>query len=185
MRVWLQSTRSCSSAIRRAASLHIVVRPLRLAPARLFRFCSGMRIARKQLIFLGLVALDEVVHHCLREPYPRTFALRATLAMLHALSDRERAPFVAFWRACSIPNGPEHEPYSARDRRVNEVSGAFQAICRALGCPPTITLGEDIAAAQRDPGLHARAYQARHRVESEEECARRLYAEVVPRSAQP
>ena len=142
-----------------------------------------MRVAREQLVFLCLVALDEVVHHCLCQPYPRTFALRATLATLFALGDGDRGPFDAFWRACSIEDGPDYATYGGRVRRNNELHAAYAAIYRAVGCPETIALREDISAARSDPGPHARAYQQRHRIDDALTERRRLYAEALRASS--
>ena len=131
-----------------------------------------------------LVALDEVVQHCRSEPYSRTFALRATLATLYALSDGDRRPFDTFWRACGLPNGEPYQAYAGRVQRNNELHGAYQAICRGVGCPNTITLGSDVSAARHDPGLHMRAYEERTRSDTPETKLRQLYAEALRRSGE-
>ena len=53
----------------------------------------GLRISRRQLIFMGLAVLDQIAEECHREPHRRGVALRMTMAMLYAFSDGRRAAY--------------------------------------------------------------------------------------------
>lgn len=93
-----------------------------------------MRLDRDELVFLGLIALDEMVMMCRSGPQERPISLRATLAMLYVLSGgRDRAPFDAFWQACLLPNGTTYAEEKARERRMNRL---LHDICLAVGFEP-------------------------------------------------
>ncbi|MET0445242.1 MAG: hypothetical protein ABW151_11770 [Pseudorhodoplanes sp.] len=142
-----------------------------------------LRIARPHLVFMGLVALDEVAEHCIRSTYPRDFALRVTLAMLYAFSDGTRQPYDDFWRACAAADRVEN-PTSAAIMRGRAVRGAYHWICRTLGVRETIDFCSDIAAARRDPGEGARFNEAQKRaLQSEDSAARQRFAEMLRTTA--
>ncbi|WP_116090990.1 hypothetical protein [Sphingomonas crusticola] len=138
-----------------------------------------LRIERHKLVFMGLVALDEVAEHCIRDTYPRTFALRVTLAMLYAFSDGTREPYDDFWRECAAPDSSDNRQM-AMGMRSNAVHSTYHRICRTLGVADTIRFRSDVDAARRDSGPHARAYDALHRaLQSEGEAARQRFAEML------
>ncbi|MGN6270850.1 MAG: hypothetical protein ACTHM0_13280 [Sphingomonas sp.] len=119
-----------------------------------------MRFGRDKLIFMGLVALDEMLEQVRERPIEPSFAVRTVLAMLFAMSDGDRAVFNDFWRACQVKPDPRLTPNMEDVRRSSDARRALSGIRSSLGCPPAMSLGADIALARRDPGPHQRAYQA-------------------------
>ena len=139
-----------------------------------------MRFERSKLVFMGLVALKEIEQHCIHQPWHRAFTLRVTLAMLYAFSNGDRTPFDKFWRSCAIPNGEGCDANRTRLERSNEVTIAYNGICRALGVAQTILYCSDMYAALRDPGPHS----IRARMGGDEsDDARRRFAEMLRATA--
>jgi len=137
-----------------------------------------MRIERHKLVFMGLVALKEIEQHCLHQPWHRAFTLRVTLAMLYAFSDGNRESFDLFRRACAMPNEKGADEHRTCLDRGNNVTIAYNGICRALGIAQTIDFCADIAAARRDPGPLNRR-EKHHLDHDQEAAARRRFAEML------
>ena len=137
-----------------------------------------MRVERSKLVFMGLVALKEIEEHCIHQPWHRAFTLRVTLATLYAFSDGDRGPFDAFWRACALPNETGCEQHRSRLTRANEVTIAYNRICRALGVAQTINFCADIAAALRDPNAYG-SREVRRLGQDESDIARQRFAEML------
>ena len=83
-----------------------------------------------------------------------------------------------FWRACAMPNEKGADEHRSSLERGNNVTIAYNGICRALGIGQTIDFCADIAAARRDPRPYSQ--REKHRLEHDEEAAaRRRFAEML------
>ena len=118
-----------------------------------------MHVERQKLVFMGLVALDEIADHCIHQPWHRAFTLRVTLAMLYAFSDGDRAPFDDLWRACAMSNGGQSEETLRKVERSSKVRGAFIRICRSLGVKQTRSFSRELSAARREPDSYQLAWE--------------------------
>lgn len=109
-----------------------------------------MRIPRDRLIFLGLVALDEVMRGCRTAPAKPTPALRVVLATLYELSDgRERWAFDEWWRVCQLAPSETLTEYKANYQRQSQLNSLWSRICRLLDVEATPEFEALIAAARR------------------------------------
>src|SRR4051812_40155689 len=78
-----------------------------IARRRCSLYVPCMRLARDRLIFLCLVALDDIMHGCATAPAAPSPQFRAILATLYALGDRhDRKVFDAFWQSSRL--APSH-----------------------------------------------------------------------------
>ena len=115
-----------------------------------------MRIPRDRLIFLGLVALDEVMRGCRTAPAAPSPALRVVLAMLYDLSDgRGRQVFEECWRVCQLAPGETLTEHQANHRRSTEMRKIWNMICQSLGVEQTTELAHRLAAARPRESDHA------------------------------
>jgi hypothetical protein len=109
-----------------------------------------MRITRDRLIFLGLVALAEVIRECRTAPATPSPALRVVLAMLYELSDgRDRLAFDICWKDCQIAPSETLTEHQANHRRMTELHKCWNRICQSLGVEQTTEFALRIAAARR------------------------------------
>lgn len=110
-----------------------------------------MRVARDRLIFLALCTLDEIVDQAKHRPVRPSFALRFTLAFLHALSDgKERACYDGFWRCVT----PQKEPHREHRLYYDYADGHLRAIAKTLGFDFETELRERINRARGLPPGH-------------------------------
>ncbi|QDZ08494.1 hypothetical protein FPZ24_14285 [Sphingomonas panacisoli] len=128
-----------------------------------------MRIPRDRLIFLGLVALDEVMRGCATAPAKPTPALRVVLAMLYQLSDgRDRRVFVEVWRTCRLAPSERLTEYMANHIRTTELRKCWNRICTTLEVEQTDDLARRLAAARpRETEREAMARIIREQGEAE------------------
>lgn len=139
-----------------------------------------MRVGRHKLIFMGLVALDEVCEGSRRGVHQPTFALRAVLAMLYALSNGNRQPFDAFWQASRPGVGRGSNAHQDARARSNDLGTAYNGICIALGIEQTINLNEDIYSARHEPLPQRRHHSAMtRRLQTDEDAARQRFADAI------
>jgi hypothetical protein len=109
-----------------------------------------MRIPRDRLIFLGLIALDEVMRGCATAPAKPSPALRVVLAMLYELSDgRDRRAFDICWKECQIAPSETLTEHQANHLRMTELHKCWNRICQSLGVEQTTEFALRIAAARR------------------------------------
>ncbi|MGE0180493.1 MAG: hypothetical protein AB7O91_11825, partial [Sphingomonas sp.] len=93
-----------------------------------------MRVARDRLIFLALCALDETVDEARDGPVQRTFALRAMLAFLYALSDgREPGCYGGFWRNVTRAGPQQGCPDIGQRTRSEFARDQLRRIAKSLG----------------------------------------------------
>jgi hypothetical protein len=139
-----------------------------------------MRFGRDKLVFMGLVALDEVAERCASAPYKPPFSLRVVLAMLYAFSNGDRTSFDRFWRACQMPDEPGHREHQSRIMRRGAVGAAYAGICKAVGCDQTVNFVADISAARREPLPQAKAYRKNTRINlTKADADRQRFADAV------
>ena len=125
-----------------------------------------MRLARDRLIFLCLVALDDVMRGCATAPAAPSPQFRAVLATLFALGEHgERGVFAAFWQSSQLAPSHALTEHQANHRRMSELGRMWPQICRHVGVEPTTDFTLALAA-------------ARHRGESDRERLARLLSEV-------
>lgn len=117
-----------------------------------------MRLARDRLIFLCLVALDDIMQGCATAPAAPSPQFRAVLAMLYALGDRsERALFDDFWRSSLLAPSHTMTEHQANHRRMSLLARMWPAICRHVGVEPSTDFTLALAAARhRGESEHAR-----------------------------
>ena len=109
-----------------------------------------MRLTRDRLIFLGLVALDEVMRGCGTAPAKPSPALRVVLAMLYELSDgRDRRAFDYCWKTCQLAPSATLTEHQANHLRMTELHKVWNRICQLLGVEQTTEFGLRIAAARQ------------------------------------
>ena len=110
-----------------------------------------MRVARDRLIFLALCALDEIIDQAEHWPIKPTFALRFTLAFLHALSDgRARSCYDGFWRCVT----PQREPHREHRLYYGYADSHLRGIAKSLGFDFEVDLRERINRARGLPPGH-------------------------------
>lgn len=80
---------------------------------------------------LSIAALDQIAGNLHDAPLRDALAVRALLALLHAASNGDRAPYEAFWKAChDDPGGSETV---AGIGRTAAARPCIYAIARTLG----------------------------------------------------
>jgi hypothetical protein len=125
-----------------------------------------MRLARDRLIFLCLVALDDIRRGCATAPAARSPQFRAVLATLYALSDgQDRKVFDAFWQSSRLAPSHTMTEHQANHRRMSELGRMWPIICGRVGVEPSTEFTLALAA-------------ARHRGESDRARLARLLGEV-------
>ena len=103
-----------------------------LAPVRASFQMPQMGINRDQLVYMALVALDEVADTCGKSPAPRSFALRFLLAWLFQQSGGNPADkwlFDSFWKEATRTA----TTYMEEVGRHTSVQAAMNGICRVCG----------------------------------------------------
>ena len=100
---------------------------------------------RHRATLLALAALYEVAEAAGDGPITPTLPVRAVLALLHTVSDGNREPYEAFWRACLEP-GLDSDHITARGyMRATSARREIMGIIRTLGMEPQeMTLNEAI-----------------------------------------
>ena len=71
-------------------------------------------------------------------PYPPTLELRAVLALLHALSGRDRASYDAFWKAATETRAPAASDTIGGICRQNDLRSAWYDILKTFGLEASI-----------------------------------------------
>lgn len=97
------------------------------------RYPAAMRFPKEQLVRLGTAALADAADECLVRRPKRGPGLRMVLAMLWGLGSGPREPYVAFWKACGLPDGRGDKVREAAIRRHKLAWAAYKQILAGLG----------------------------------------------------
>ena len=95
-----------------------------------------MGLGRDDLLYLALLALDDVAEAARAGPVPRSIALRFLLAFVHQASgaDPDRKwVFDSFWREGTSLGDRSGSAYLRRVARLTAIDSAMNGICHACG----------------------------------------------------
>lgn len=106
-------------------------------------------MSRDRLVFMALVALDEVADRAGTRPIEAGFEVRLLLAFLYAAGNGERWLFDSFWRECRRADEPGWRADQSRYCRATALRSAWRGIARSVGAPETVEFDHKVRDAWR------------------------------------